>query len=326
MSLPPTQDPAAAVDYRAVTFRYPRPAGDAPRNGPDRPALDNVTLSVRPGERLGILGPNGGGKSTLLKLTLGLLRGHSGQIRVFGHAPDEARRLGLIGYVPQKIEADLAFPLSVRQVVAMSAGAGVPPWKPLDRGRREQVEEALRLVDALPLADTPVGRLSGGQLQRIMIARALAGRPRVLFLDEPTVGIDIGGQQRFAELLRTLNKQLGLTIVIVSHDIRAIAAGCDRVACLSRTLHFHDAPEGLTPHVLAEVFSHDVAGIFGDVHVDAHRASECPDPAHAHPPHEGACGHDHAGPCATGATEPSSRPAHAHSHAHPPGPQRGDHP
>jgi ABC-type Mn2+/Zn2+ transport system ATPase subunit len=108
-------------------------------------------------------------------------------------------------------------------------------------------------------------------------------------LDEPTVGIDVAGQQKFADLLRTLHDRLGLTIMIVSHDIRTIAAGCDRVACLSRTLHSHTAPEGLTPKVLAEVFSHDVAAIFGDVHVDAHLARECPEDSHAH--HD--CGHDH---------------------------------
>ena len=102
-----------------------------------------------------------------------------------------------------------------------------------------------------------------------------------LALDEPTVGIDIEGQARFSELLDTIHQELNLTIVIVSHDVRAIAAGCDRVACLARTLHFHDAPQGLTPQVLAEVFQHDVAGAFGDVHVEAHRAEECPG-GHAH--------------------------------------------
>src|SRR3954463_1260309 len=118
-----------AVEYQGVSFSYGA-----------RAALERITLSVGAGERLGILGPNGGGKSTLLKLTLGLLRGHTGDIRVFGQTPDEARRLGFIGYVPQKIEAELAFPLSVRQVVSMSAAAGISPWKGLDRDGRERVE------------------------------------------------------------------------------------------------------------------------------------------------------------------------------------------
>jgi zinc transport system ATP-binding protein len=271
---------APAVEYRAVSFAYPAPGAG---NGTS-PTLESVSMSVRQGERLGILGPNGGGKSTLLKLTMGLVRGYSGTILVCARPPAEARRLGLIGYVPQRVEAELAFPLSVRQVVELSASRGLAPWRSLPADRREWVDEVLELVGASVLAKRPIGKLSGGQLQRAMIARALAGRPRILFLDEPTVGIDAEGQQRFANLLRTLHDNLGLTIVIVSHDIRTIAAGCDRVACLSRTLHFHAAPGGLTPKVLAEVFRHDVTGIFGDVHVDAHPAAACTDPSHSHGP------------------------------------------
>ncbi|MFM9994305.1 MAG: metal ABC transporter ATP-binding protein [Phycisphaerales bacterium] len=273
-----------AVDYEDVTFSYARP-GDADAEavgGDDRCALRGVTLSVRAGERLGILGPNGGGKTTLLKLTLGLLRGQRGRIRVLGMDPERARRERMIGYVPQRIEAELAFPVSARQVVAMSASRRVPPWSRLSGEAAERVRRSLEVVGALDQADRPIGRLSGGQLQRVMIARALAGNPRILLLDEPTVGIDVGGQQRFAELIRSVHERLGLTIIMVSHDLRSIAAGCDRVACLNRTLHSHVTPEGLTPAVLAEVFRHDVAAIFGDVHVHAHPAGECADPSHTH--------------------------------------------
>jgi zinc transport system ATP-binding protein len=287
-----------AVSYEGVSFSYAHSA-----EAQALPALQNITLRVEPGERLGILGPNGGGKSTLLKLTLGLLHGYTGRISIFGLSPQEARRRRLIGYVPQRIEAELAFPLSVRQVVQMSAGLGSTWWRPLPREVREDVARSLELVGAAALAERPIGKLSGGQLQRVMIARALACRPRLLLLDEPTVGIDVAGQQRFADLLRTLHDELRLTIMVVSHDIRTIAAGSDRVACLSRTLHSHVAPEGLTPRVLAEVFSHDVAAIFGDVHVDAHLAEECPaggEHGHSH-------GHSHIHP-------------HVHPHVHSHGP------
>jgi zinc transport system ATP-binding protein len=265
-----------AIEYAGVSFSYSAPGGP-------RQALAGITLGVRQGERLGILGPNGGGKTTLLKLTLGLLPAQDGKIRVWGMTPERARREGIIGYVPQRSEAELAFPVSARQVVSMSAGRGVAPWRGLPADRADRVERSLELVGALDLADAPAGKLSGGQLQRVLIARALAGDPRVLLLDEPTVGIDLAGQQRFSDLVRTLHDRLGLTIVMVSHDLRAIAAGCDRVACLSRTLHSHVAPEGLTPSVLAEVFRHDVAAIFGDVHVHTHPAGACPDPSHGHP-------------------------------------------
>lgn len=261
-----------AVEYEGVTFSYGR-GGATPE---DRLVLDNVTLKVRAGERLGVLGPNGGGKTTLLKLTLGLLGGYRGRIRVLGMDPERARRERVIGYVPQRIEAELAFPLSARQVVAMSAARGLPAWRRLDREASARVDSSLEVVGARELAARPIGKLSGGQLQRVMIARALAGRPRVLLLDEPTVGIDVAGQQRFAELIRTVHERLGLTIVMVSHDLRTIAAGSDRVACLNRTLHSHVTPAGLTPEVLAEVFRHDVAAIFGDVHVHTHPAGACP--------------------------------------------------
>lgn len=267
-----------AIEYRNLSYTYPRTGG----TGADRPALEGVTLTVNKGERLGVLGPNGGGKSTLLKITLGLLEGYTGEVRIFGCDPVQARRERLIGYVPQRVTAELSFPISARQAVEMGASVGLSPWRGLNEETRTYVEESLAAVGAGSFSDRPVGQLSGGQLQRVMIARALAARPRVLLLDEPTVGIDVAGQQQFAELLTTLHDRFNLTIVVVSHDLRTIVAGSDRVACLSRTLHSHGAPEGLSPAVLAEVFKHDVAAIFGDLHVDAHAAAGCADPTHGH--------------------------------------------
>lgn len=270
-----------AIEFINVSYTYPRTGRES---GPQRPALERVTLSVAPGERLGVLGPNGGGKSTLIKLTLGLLEGYTGEVRVLGMSPAEASRARLIGYVPQRSSAELRFPLTVRQVVEMGASLGLPAWRGLSRGQRDQVGRCLELVGVADLAQQHIGSLSGGQLQRVLIARALASGPQVLLLDEPTVGIDVAGQQQFASLLQHLHEDLKLTVMVVSHDIRTVAAGSDRVACLSRTLHFHAAPGGLTPAVLAEVFRHDVSAIFGDVHVDAHSAAACHDPAHQHAP------------------------------------------
>lgn len=278
----PADDAGVVVSYRGVSFTYPAAGG----SGDPTPALSGITFDVRAGERLGVLGPNGGGKSTLLKLTLGLLSGHAGTIRVAGLEPGEACRRGLVGYVPQKIEAELRFPLSVRQVVTMPRTVRLPAWSGPSAADRAAVDRTLELVGMTALADRPIGALSGGQLQRVMIARALAAGPKVLLLDEPTVGIDVVGQQQFAAMMSRLNSELGVTIMIVSHDLRTIGAGCDRVACLSRTLHFHDAPRGLTPEVLAELFRHDVASIFGGAdrawHVDAHKADACADPTHRH--------------------------------------------
>lgn len=274
---PASSPPTAAVEYAGVTFTYP---------GAEAPALERVSLSVEAGERLGILGPNGGGKSTLLKLTLGLLplQPGGGTIRIFGRTPVQARAEGLIGYVPQRAEPELALPLSVRQMVTLGAAWRLPAWRAVPRETRERVAHLIHLVGADDYADRPVGKLSGGQLQRAMIARALAARARILALDEPTVGIDAAGQQRFADLLATVHRELGVTILIVSHDLRAIVAGSDRVACLARRLHSHTSPQGLTPQVLGELFSHDVAGVLAGVHIHAHDAATCTDPSHSHTP------------------------------------------
>lgn len=279
----------SAVEIQNLSFTYP---------GAESAALSDISLRVEFGERLGILGPNGGGKSTLLKLILGLLSGHSGSLRVCGLDAESARRAGLIGYVPQKLEAELGLPISGREVVALGAGWRVSPLRGLPREIRARVDEMIELVGASAYADRAVGGLSGGQLQRILIARALATNARILALDEPTVGIDAAGQQKFAELLDAIHARScvktaargdarePLTILIISHDIRAIAAGSDRVACLSRRLHSHTSPRGLTPQVLAELFAHEIAGLPGSLqgmHIHAHGQDEpCADATHAH--------------------------------------------
>ncbi len=278
---------APALVFEKVSFAYPGAPGASP------PALDGISLRVEPGERLGVIGPNGGGKSTLLKLALGLLAPTSGRVETLGMHPADARRLGRVGALPQKVSAELDFPITARQAVELAAGLREPGWRPRSKESRRRAADALALVGAESYSNRQIGLLSGGQIQRILIARAIARNAELLLLDEPTVGVDAEGQKRFAELLDTLRDRApNLAVVIVSHDIRAVAAGCDRVACLARTLHFHDAPCGLTPQVLADVFSHGVEGIFGDMHLHAHPAEECPIPNDPHT-HPGSCAHNH---------------------------------
>jgi len=269
MTAPPDShaSPEPAVEFQSVTHRYPG-ATDA--------ALENVSLRVEAGERLGVLGPNGGGKTTLLHLALGLLEPTEGRVRVAGMDPAEARRRGVIGAVVQRAAENDALPVTACQVAGLDAAARLSPWTLSDRAARDRVERALEMVDAHPFASRLYRELSGGQRQRVRIARAIAGGAQILALDEPLVGVDPAGQRRFGELIDRLHGELGVTVLVVSHDVRAVAAACDRIACLSRTLHYHATPEGLTPEVLAEVFQHDVAAIFGDVHVHAHPADSCP--------------------------------------------------
>ncbi len=264
----------SAIELSHVSFNY----RNAPsRNSSSAVVLDDISLTVPAGERLGVFGPNGAGKSTLLKLMLGIIEPCSGHIRIFDQSPTHARKLGTVGFVPQRLNIVSAFPVTARQIVEMTVACTTKPLKRLPAQTQLYIDELMELVGAGEFAAQPVGTLSGGQLQRVLIARALSNKPNLLLLDEPTVGIDLAGQQQFAQLLNELHRKLKLTIVMVSHDLRAIAAGCDRVACLAGSLHAHTSPDGITPAVLAEVFSHDVASVLGDIHVHAHKAEECHD-------------------------------------------------
>jgi zinc transport system ATP-binding protein len=219
-------------------------------------------MRVRAGEAFGLLGPNGAGKSTLVKIILGLIHGYSGSVKVMGMSPDEACRRGdVVGYVPQRLEVEWRFPITAEQVVLMGLVGKTGLFKRHSRADRDYTHDVMRRVGVDDLRGRPIGKLSGGQQQRLFIARALAPRPKILILDEPLVGIDETGQQRFASLIHELHESLNLTIVIVSHDIQAIAAGCNRVACLRQSIHFHDAPGGLTKQVLNEVFAHEIAPV-----------------------------------------------------------------
>lgn len=197
--------------------------------------LEDVTLAVASGELLGLVGPNAGGKSTLLKLILGLLTPQTGQIRVLGTSPREVRRR--LGYVPQHPTFPRDFPISVEQVVLMGRlglGSALGWYRPADRAAARR---ALEQVEALDLAPRRIGTLSGGQLQRVLLARALAGTPEILILDEPTANIDQRMEGDIFDLLATFKGRL--TILVVSHDIAFISGYVDRVACLNRTLLCH---------------------------------------------------------------------------------------
>ena len=247
-----------------------------------RPAISHVTLHVRRGNTLGVIGPNGGGKSTLMKLMLGVLNPDSGSVTILARPPEEACRDGSqVGYVPQRHAIDWTFPISVRQVVQLGRIGKKKFFSGFSRSDKDAVTEALSAVDMLPLADQPIGGLSGGQQQRVFIARALIAKPQILFLDEPTTGIDQHGQEKFAALLDSLKKKFGLTLVMVTHDLRAAVATCDRVACLNRTLHYHDHPNALSRDVLFKVFQCDLDAVL-DHTATPEEACGCGDHDHSH--------------------------------------------
>jgi zinc transport system ATP-binding protein len=215
---------APVIDLAGVGFSY----GDCP-------VLTDVSLAIAAREFVGLVGPNAGGKSTLLKLILGLLVPQAGRIRVLGTTPREARRR--LGYVPQYPSFPRDFPISVEQVVLMGRlglGPGLGWYRAADRAAACR---CLAEVEALDLAARRIGTLSGGQLQRVLLARALVSDPQVLILDEPTANIDQRMEGDIFDLLARLKSRL--TILVVSHDIAFISGYVDRVACLNRTLIPH---------------------------------------------------------------------------------------
>jgi zinc transport system ATP-binding protein len=215
----------------------------------DVTALEGINLSVNQHGLLGIIGPNGGGKTTLLKVILGLVKLSRGKVLVMGDIPERCRKS--IGYVPQHSEFDRDFPVSVLDVVLMGRLGRAGLFKGYGEEDRRIALDALERVEMLDLKDKQLGRLSGGEMQRVLIARALATEPRLLLLDEPATSIDKPMQTGLYELLKRLKQEIA--IIMVSHDIGVISTYVDRIACLNRRLFYHGSRE-ITAEVLEETY------------------------------------------------------------------------
>ncbi len=217
-----------AIEIKELYFKYE-----------NNLVLENISLEVPKGEFLGIIGPNGGGKTTLLKAILGLVKPDSGSIEIFGSSI--ARNQHLVGYVPQYSLFDLDYPISVMDVVLTGRLGRKRMLKGFDGEDKEIAENALDLVGLSSFRNRLAGELSGGEKQRVLIARALAKKPKILLLDEPTASVDATSGKNFYSILQGLNPEM--TIILVSHDIGAVSQNVKKIACLSRTLVFHDSKE-----------------------------------------------------------------------------------
>ena len=201
--------------------------------------LQDIDLTVVPGDFIAMIGPNGGGKTTLLKLILGLLKPRDGRISVMGRPPEKASHR--IGYVPQDVHINANFPITVMDVVLMGKLSPKKRFSPTSAGDRQDALAALERMGMAHAANRRIGTLSGGQRQRVFIARALVSQPTLLLLDEPTASIDTKGQASFYRLLESLNTDI--TILVVSHDLLVVSSYVKSVACVNRRLHYHHQAE-----------------------------------------------------------------------------------
>lgn len=228
--------------------------------------LEDISFDVPPGRFVSIIGPNGAGKTTCLRVILGLQAPTSGTVRLFGHEPEATiRKHHFVGYVPQRGYFERTSPFSVLDIVLLGKVGSIGPCRWFSRSDREVALQNLQRVELLEHADRPIGELSGGQIQRALIARALScGEPRLLVLDEPTVGVDIPHQLGLYEVLVKLQKEMGLTVVVVSHDIAMIGNYADDMICLNRTMHVHGNPcEVMHSHGVEEAYRCEFDRLFG---------------------------------------------------------------
>lgn len=224
--------------------------------------LDNVNLSVNKGDYIGIIGPNGSAKSTLLKLILGFLKPIKGKISIFDKGANEFKDWHRIGYVSQKSNAfNSKFPITVEEVIKMQIYAQTPIFKRNKKKIDKKVQEVLDEVGMFNYSKRLIGNLSGGQQQRVFIARSLVNNPELILMDEPTVGIDAESQQAFYDTLNKLNKDKNISIIMITHDIGPICEHASKIVCIEdKKLHVHDTKDTLTRDHLKAIYGYNVIG------------------------------------------------------------------
>lgn len=237
------------IEFRNVTFSYGATV-----------VLEDISFRIEQGGYVGLIGPNGGGKTTLLKIMLGILRPTSGSVFIFGHDVVAAKQHFDIAYVPQKVlQADVWFPATVREVVESGRTARLGVGHRFQAEDHAAVRRAMEMTDVTKLQHRLIGSLSGGERQRVFSARALAREPKILVLDEPTVGVDAQSKKLFFHFLQSLHRDLGMTIVLVSHEIDVVAREVNHVICLNRRLACDvSAAEFVEHDYLKEIYGEDM--------------------------------------------------------------------
>ena len=243
------------IDVIGVNYKY---------NG--NTILENIEFSVPVGEYMGIIGPNGGGKTTLIRIMLGLLKPETGQLNFFGQPDEDFRERHLIGYVPQRAaHEEFYFPATVEEIVKSGRTSKIGLFRRYSAADKLAVTQAMEAADIIDYRKRLIAELSGGERQRVFIARALAGEPKILILDEPEVGVDIVSKDRFHSFLKHLNKDMQITILFISHDVGAIAHEVSDILCLNIRLICHGSPKQyIKEDFLAQVYGKKVKSIYHD--------------------------------------------------------------
>jgi len=223
--------------------------------------LSNISLEIFSSEYVAIIGPNGGGKTTLIRMLLGLDKPTSGEVRIFGQKLNDFKKWYKIGFVPQRAShVDSSFPATVLDIVKMGRTSQLGFFSSYSEEDKALVQDAMLKMDVLDLSDKMVGTLSGGQRQRVMIARALASKPEILILDEPNTGVDMVSQKSFYALLKKLNKEDNITIVFITHDIGVIADDIARLFTINQKATICNDPKKV-------LSCEDMSELYG---IDAH--------------------------------------------------------
>ena len=242
-------EPKPIVEIRDLSVKYP--------NGVM--ALEGINIDVNPKDLIALIGPNGAGKSTLLKVILGLTKATSGTIKLFG-SPDLSKNLKYVGYVPQSAQArDPNLPFSVYETVMLGRTPVAGLFHGMKDEDRQKVEETLKLFGIYELKDRKIGQLSGGQSQRVFLAKAMVAEPKLLLLDEPTSGVDTTSKKEFYNILERLNKERGITVILSSHDIGVITKIANRVLCVNRSQFFCGENEDFAADIeIHKMYDHPV--------------------------------------------------------------------
>lgn len=213
--------------------------------------LKNINLDIDDKHFLGIIGPNGGGKSTLLKVIAGLIEFKKGEVKIYNNPPNNSENY--LGYVPQASEFDRSFPINVKEVILTGSLSGkLSIFKKYNKADIKKSKNIMKKLDIFSLRERQIGQLSGGQLQKVLIARALMTKPKILLLDEPTASIDAGSTTQIYDLLKDLNNKM--TIIVVTHNMEAVSSYFDSLACLNKTLYHHKDEKQIDSETVKNVY------------------------------------------------------------------------